>query len=509
MLLPLIIAGVYSTEVFSLDRSCGVLLPLLSLPGGFGTGDFGKPASDFIEFLALSGQSIWQVLPLTVTEGALGNSPYSAPSAFAGNPLCISPDGLLARGLLREEELSNPPPFPKGRIDYDLARSFREKILRLAFSRFEPDDRYGAFLEAHAFWLDDFALFYALKTSFGGSPWNEWPEDLKRRNGDALAAAKLELKEESDYLRFVQYMFFSQLEDMRAGCRQAGVELIGDLPIYVNYDSSDVWAHQSLFSLDEELLPSEVAGVPPDYFSETGQLWGNPLYNWDELKRTGFAWWVERLRHSLAMFDSVRIDHFRGLLAYWAVPFGSKTAEKGVWRDVPSDDFFARIGQEFPSPPFLAENLGIITDDVTKAMERMNLPGMAVALFGFSGDMKRNPHAPHNYGRRLVAYTGTHDNNTAEGWYAGDASEEERRLLEAYVPGLPGGAAASLIRLVLASVAERAVIPLQDYLGLGPEGRMNTPSTPRDNWEWKAEKEQLSGELSKKMAELASIYGRK
>lgn len=496
-------------EVFSLDRACGVLLPLLSLPGGYGTGDFGKPAADFIEFLALSGQSIWQVLPLTVTEGALGNSPYSAPSAFAGNPLCISPDDLVSRGLLMKGELSNTPPFPKGRIDYDLARSFKDKILRIAFSRFAPDAGYRDFLDAHSFWLEDFALFYALKASFGGAPWNEWPEELKRRDKDALRSAERELKEETCYLRFSQYIFFSQLEKMRAACRSSGVELIGDLPIYVNYDSADVWSRQSIFCLDDSLLPSEVAGVPPDYFSKTGQLWGNPLYNWDELKKTDFSWWIKRLRHSLGMFDAVRIDHFRGLLAYWAVPYGEKTAEKGVWKNVPSAEFFARIRKDLPDAPFLAENLGIITPDVTDAMELMKFPGMAVALFGFSGDMRNNPHIPHNYVRNLAAYTGTHDNNTAEGWYWNDASPEERRLLEKYSPGLAGGPAASLVRLVLGSAAERAIIPLQDYLGIGPEGRMNTPSTPRGNWEWRAEADRLTPGLSERMEELARVYGRK
>ena len=492
-----------------MNRSCGVLLPLLSLPGEGGTGDLGKPAREFLEFLALSGQSIWQVLPLTVTDAALGNSPYSAPSAFAGNPLCISPDDLVSRGLLPEEELQDRPVFPSGRVDYGLAREYKENILRRAFSRFDPDDGYRAFLATHGFWLDDFVLFYALKARFGGAPWNEWPGEIKARKREALAAAGKTLRDETDYLRFVQYLFFSQLEAMREACRQAQVELVGDLPIYVNYDSSDVWACQSQFLLGEDLLPTEVAGVPPDYFSKTGQLWGNPLYNWDEMKKDGFSWWMKRLRHSLAMYDAVRIDHFRGLLAYWAVPFGDRTAEGGVWREAPSDEFFTRLKEELPLAPFLAENLGVITPDVTDAMERMGFPGMAVALFGFGGEMKDNPHAPHNYGKRLVAYTGTHDNNTVEGWYARDASDRERKLLEEYCPGLAGGAAASLVRLVLASHAERVIIPLQDYLGLGAEGRMNTPGTGEGNWEWRAERGQFTPELSAKMAGLAGIYGRR
>jgi 4-alpha-glucanotransferase len=289
------------------------------------------------------------------------------------------------------------------------------------------------------------------------------------------------------------------------------VELIGDLPIYVNYDSADVWSRQSFFCLGGDLLPTEVAGVPPDYFSETGQLWGNPLYNWDTLKKNGFSWWIRRLRHSLSLFDTVRIDHFRGLLAYWAIPFGDKTAERGTWRPVPSADFFNAVRKELPSPPFLAENLGVITPDVTEAMESMGFPGMAVALFAFGGGMRDNPHIPHNYRRELAAYTGTHDNNTIEGWYSEDATGDELQAFREYTGRSAGGesAADTIIRLVLSSVAERAVVPLQDYLGLGSEGRMNTPSVPSGNWEWKARQEHLSGELSGRMANLAAIYGRK
>jgi 4-alpha-glucanotransferase len=497
--------------VFLLNRACGILLPVPSLPGGFGAGDLGKPAHDFVDFLSRSGQTIWQVLPLTVTDGALGNSPYSSPSAFAGTPLCISPDDLVTRGLLLRDELSGHPAFPEDRIDYGPARAFREEILRIAFSRFSPGEEYGAFLREQEHWLEDYVLFTALKGIYKGTPWNGWPEKIRGRDETALREAAGDLRGELDYLRFVQYIFFSQMKSLRAKCREAGVELIGDLPIYVNYDSADVWSRQSFFCLGGDLLPTEVAGVPPDYFSETGQLWGNPLYNWDTLKKNGFSWWIRRLRHSLSLFDTVRIDHFRGLLAYWAIPFGDKTAERGTWRPVPSADFFNAVRKELPSPPFLAENLGVITPDVTEAMESMGFPGMAVALFAFGGGMRDNPHIPHNYRRELTAYTGTHDNNTIEGWYSEDASEDERRTFRKYTGRSADGesAADAVIRLVLSSVAERAVVPLQDYLGLGSEGRMNTPSVPSGNWEWKARQEHLSGELSGRMANLAAIYGRK
>ncbi|TDY59492.1 4-alpha-glucanotransferase [Aminivibrio pyruvatiphilus] len=497
--------------MFLLNRACGILLPVPSLPGGFGAGDLGKPAHDFVDFLSRSGQTIWQVLPLTVTDGALGNSPYSSPSAFAGTPLCISPDDLVTRGLLLRDELSGHPAFPEDRIDYGPARAFREEILRIAFSRFSPGEEYGAFLREQEHWLEDYVLFTALKGIYKGTPWNGWPEKIRGRDETALREAAGDLRGELDYLRFVQYIFFSQMKSLRAKCREAGVELIGDLPIYVNYDSADVWSRQSFFCLGGDLLPTEVAGVPPDYFSETGQLWGNPLYNWDTLKKNGFSWWIRRLRHSLSLFDTVRIDHFRGLLAYWAIPFGDKTAERGTWRPVPSADFFNAVRKELPSPPFLAENLGVITPDVTEAMESMGFPGMAVALFAFGGGMRDNPHIPHNYRRELTAYTGTHDNNTIEGWYSEDASEDERRTFRKYTGRSADGesAADAVIRLVLSSVAERAVVPLQDYLGLGSEGRMNTPSVPSGNWEWKARQEHLSGELSGRMANLAAIYGRK
>ena len=494
-----------------MQRGCGVLLPISSLPGRWGAGDLGKDAHDFVDFLSRSGQTIWQVLPLSPTDGALGNSPYSAPSAFAGNPLYVSPEVLVDEGLLRGEELSDPPSFPEGRVDYERARKFHEKILRLAFSRFTPDEKYENFLKAQEYWLDDFALFTSLKKAQGGRPWNLWPEKLRRRDGDGLASAAEEFREEMDYLRFVQYLFFSQMERLKDKCDEGGVELIGDLPIYVNYDSADVWAHQRFFRLDDNLAPIEVAGVPPDYFSKTGQLWGNPLYHWDNLKKANFSWWMERLRHSLSIFDTVRIDHFRGLLAYWAVPYGDKTAERGTWRPVPSADFFARLKEELPAQSFLAENLGVITPDVTEAMEAMGFPGMAVLLFAFSGSMRDNPHIPHNHKRNMAVYSGTHDNNTAEGWYGNDASEDERRIFRNYMgPVAQGeGPSRAIIRAALASVADRAVIPLQDYLGLGSDARMNTPATEKGNWEWRAREEHFSQELSDEMAALAHIYGRK
>lgn len=496
--------------MFFLTRSCGILLPVSALPGGWGIGDLGPGAESFVDFLSRSGQKTWQILPLSETDGALGNSPYSSPSAFAGNHLFISPDDLLERGLLTSAEAAEPPPFPGKRVDYPAVRAVKEKLLARAFERFAPSEEYETFLQQNEHWVFDYALFSSLKQRFGGLSWNQWPDELKLRDESALRTAERELRESVNFLLFKQYLFFSAMERLRRECYGKGVELLGDLPIYVNYDSADVWAHPNLFRLDENMLPVEVAGVPPDYFSETGQLWGNPLYNWEALREDGFSWWIKRLQHSLSMFHLVRIDHFRGLLAYWAVPFGDKTAERGVWREAPSKEFFSALRTSIPAPSFLAENLGVITPDVTDAMEQMGFPGMAVVLFAFGGGMKDNPHIPHNYSAALAAYSGTHDNNTALGWFRDDASEDERRTLARYLGHTPDerDVPELLVRMVLSSVAQRAIIPLQDYLGLGSEARMNTPATTSGNWEWRAEAFSFTEEFSIRIKELSEIYGR-
>jgi len=498
------------TEVFFLARSCGILLPVSSLPGRWGIGDLGPGARSFVDFLSRSGQKTWQTLPLSETDGALGNSPYSSSSAFAGNPLFISPDDLVESGLINSAETAETPPFPRKRVEYPAVRAFKAKLLARAFTRFSPSPEYESFLKRHEYWIFDHALFSALKQRLGGLPWNEWPDELKLRDEKTMQKAALELRESVNFLLFQQYLFFTAMQRLRIVCAEKRVELLGDLPIYVNYDSADVWAHPGLFHLDENLLPVEVAGVPPDYFSKTGQLWGNPLYDWEALRKDGFSWWIERLTHSLSMFDLVRIDHFRGLLAYWAVPFGDKTAENGVWRKVPSEDFFKALRKNIPAPSFLAENLGVITPDVTEAMDRMGFPGMAVILFAFGGGMKDNPHIPHNYIANLAAYSGTHDNNTALGWFRDDATDEERRSLARYLGRTPDEKEIPdiLVRMVLSSVAQRAIIPLQDYLGLGSEARMNTPATPSGNWEWRAEAFCFTEELLHRIQRLSEIYGR-
>jgi 4-alpha-glucanotransferase len=496
-------------EVVCLKRSCGILLPLSSLPDGAGCGDLGEAALRFVDFLVQAGQSIWQVLPLSPTEESLGNSPYSSPSAFAGNTLYISLDDLVRRGLLSPEDLGTPPPTPPDRVDYGTVEAYRDSMMRRAFRRFVPCAEYTAFVERERYWLEDYTLFKALKVRFCGRPWNEWPDELRRRNPGALRDAASALEEERRYLAFGQFLFFSQLGALRRRCETGGVELVGDLPIYVHYDSADVWSHPEYFLLGEDLLPTEVAGVPPDYFSETGQLWGNPLYRWDALQGDGFSWWVKRLRHALSVYHTVRIDHFRGLVGYWAVPAGETTAQRGVWRPAPFYEFFEAVRAAFPELPFLAENLGIITPDVQEAISLSGLPGMAVLLFAFEGPMRDNPHAPHNHVQNLVVYSGTHDNDTALGWFR-KAPRETRDLLGAYTGRYIGETTVvdAMVRLTLSSVADRAVIPLQDHLGLGGEARMNTPSVAMGNWAWRAPAGCLTGDLAARLKNLAILYGR-
>ena len=486
------------------------MLPVFSLPGRWGIGDLGPEATGFVGFLSRSGQRLWQVLPLSETDGAMGNSPYSSPSAFAGNHLFIPPEALVDRGLLSTGELAGAPVFPEDRVNYDLARDYKGRLLRRAVESFSPVPDYERFLEEHGYWLFDYALYVSIKRRMEGLPWYEWPDGLKRREERALERARTELREEIDFVLFLQFLFFEGMGQLRSECDAKGIELLGDMPIYVNYDSSDVWSNPGLFQLDDDLVPKEGSGVPPDYFSSTGQLWGNPLYDWEEMEKDGFSWWINRLRHSLSMFHTVRIDHFRGLFGYWAVPWGDATAERGAWREARPEGFFRSVAENLPSSSFLAENLGVITPDVTEGMKRGGFPGMAVLLFGFGGDMRDNPHIPHNYVTDLAAYSGTHDNNTALGWYREDATDAERKALARYAGLVPKDKEVPeiVVRMVLSSVAERAVIPLQDYLGLGGEARVNRPATTSGNWEWRAREQFFTEEFSKGIKQLAEIYGR-
>jgi len=494
-------------------RESGILLHITSLPSDHGIGGLGFRARSFADFLAEAGQRIWQVLPLNPTNTALGNSPYSSTSAFACNPLMVSPERMMHDGLLDPDDLRDRPAFAPGRVDFPAVTAYKTGLLRKAHARWcrqGQEESFRRFLDEQEDWLGDYALFVALKDRFQGRPWNRWPPELRDRDPDAVRVARTELSERVGFEQFVQYLFHRQWTSLRKHCTGREVRLFGDLPIYVNLDSADVWTHPGLFHLDDAKNPVSVAGVPPDYFSRTGQLWGNPVYRWDRLRESGYAWWIRRLRRNLELFDLVRIDHFRGFAAYWEVPAEEKTAINGAWVPGPGDDFFHALEQQVPSMPIVAEDLGLITPDVRELMERFRLPGMKLLLFAFNDNPATNPYAPHNHIRNCLIYTGTHDNNTARGWYESEASPEDRLRVERYLgrPVGPDEIAREMVRLALMSVARTAILPMQDVLGLGREGRMNTPATATGNWEWQLVPEQLAGSVAQDLRSMTALYGR-
>lgn len=497
-------------------RSAGILLPVTSLPSEYGIGDFGPEAFKFADFLHDAGQKIWQVLPMTTIDPGCGNSPYSPTSAFAGNHLLVSPDNLVKDGLLTPDELKKAAAkydFTKDseRVDYESARDFKNEILAAACKRMMKGNAsdFRTFV-AGTEWLEDFALFSVIKQVQGGAAWYEWPDDLKHRDKESLRKFKAEYSDEITRQEFAQYIFFRQVRELHSYLNELGIEIVGDMPLYVTMDCADVWQNPGQFDLDEELNPVTVAGVPPDYFSATGQLWGNPCYNWKAMEADGFTWWTKRLRNLLAMFDRIRIDHFRGLVAYWAVPYGEETAKNGEWVDVPYEKFFAALKENFPGMPFWAENLGIITPDVEQVRRDYGLPGMLVLHFAF-GNPADNPYAPHNHTRDSVVYTGTHDNNTSRGWFENDAAEDEIRNFASYIGRdvMDGYIFASEVtRLAVSSVADTAVIPMQDYLRLGADARINVPSTPSGNWSWRMRADAIPDGLADRIRAACKLYGR-
>ncbi len=490
-------------------RSSGLLLHVTSLPGPFGIGDFGPEASRFVDTLAEAGQRVWQVLPLTPV--GYGHSPYASPSTFAGNPLLISPERLVDAGWLEASDLADAPHFPTGHVDFERAIPFKHALLRRAFVRARqqgfPSD-YRAFCAREAYWLEDYALFTALKAHYAGVPWTDWPAPLARRTPEALTAARAELAEAIEQHRFEQFVFARQWDDLRAYARRRGVSIFGDLPIYVAHDSADVWAAPDLFHLDPDGRPTAVAGVPPDYFSATGQRWGNPLYRWDRMRSLGYAWWTARLARTLDFVDLVRLDHFRGFEAFWAIPADEETAVNGQWVEGPGADLFEAFERALGHPlPLVAEDLGLITPGVRDLMGRFELPGMVVLQFAF-GDPE-SEYLPHHYRRALVAYTGTHDNDTVAAWWSG-LGDVERRFTRRYL-GLAGRGEPvhwAAVRAVMASVADRAVFPLQDVLGIGGEGRMNVPGKEVGNWAWRFSWDQVSACTVSHLRDLTETYGR-
>jgi 4-alpha-glucanotransferase len=496
------------------NRASGILLHITSLPSPFGIGDLGPQAYRFADFLNKSKQSYWQVLPVNPTDQVCGNSPYSSPSAFAGNPLFISPELLAQSGLLRKGEIEESPPFPSGRCDYASVIPYKSGMLRRAYDAFKSDkkekDAFETFCIENKGWLEDVALFFVIKKHLQGKAWREWEKDLRDRNPGPLEGVKKNLRDEIEQEKFFQYLFFKQWFSLKNYCYQKGIELIGDVPIYVNHDSADVWAHPEIFNLDKEGEPVGVAGVPPDYFSKTGQLWGNPTFRWDYLQKTGYQWWFDRISHNLRLFDILRLDHFRGFVAFWEVPAMETTAIHGKWVEAPATDFFTALLKKFPAHAFIAEDLGIITPDVKEVMERFGFPGMRVLQFAFGEDQPNHPYLPHNFIPNTMVYTGTHDNNTVRGWFENETTSQDQKRIFRYlgkkIPSkqLP----AELIRLAMMSVAKTVVIPAQDILGLDEEARMNRPSTLSGNWEWRLLPDQLTSLHAERLLELTTIYRR-
>lgn len=492
------------------SRLGGILLHPTSLPGPYGIGDLGRSAEAWLEWLAAADCTLWQVLPLGPT--GYGDSPYQSFSAFAGNPLLISLDRLVEQGLLEPGDLEPMPPFPTGRVDYGAVIGHRQRVLRRASVRFRSEaatplrDAFEQFRLENRDWLEDFALFMALKEAHGGAPWTEWDRPLVARQEEALAEARSRLGEAVEDHCLRQFLFFQQWRRVRELARQHGVVIVGDVPIFVAHDSADVWSHPELFHLDDHGQPTVVAGVPPDYFSPTGQLWGNPLYRWDQMKDDGYAWWVRRFRMALETADLVRLDHFRGFAAYWEVPADQLTAEHGKWVAGPGADFFEAMSRALGGLPIIAEDLGEITPDVIALRDRFDLPGMKILQFGFEADPLHD-FLPHNYPRRCVAYTGTHDNDTAVGWYQ-SASDARRDFCRRYLASGGENIAWDMIRAVWSSVAEIAVVPMQDVLALGTETRMNFPSRAEGNWCWRLRPDQLALDLAARLREINYLYAR-
>jgi len=492
------------------ERSSGVILHPTSLPGPYGIGDLGTQAHSWLDFLADCRCGLWQILPLGPT--GYGDSPYQCFSAFAGNPYLISPEALYEDGLLLAEDLEDRPEFPQNHIDYGQVIPWKLNLLDKAFANFgkkvspELSSSYTHFIQEQASWLDDFALFMALKETYQGAPWTSWQPEQRDRDQQALSKAGKELAISISRHVFRQYIFFRQWNSLRKKAIQLGIRIIGDIPLYIAHDSADVWANPELFYLNRTGMPTVVAGVPPDYFSPTGQLWGNPLYRWQEHKRTGYSWWIRRIRSALNQVDILRLDHFRGFAGYWKVSGKAKTAEVGRWVRGPGKEFLREIRQSLGDLPIIAEDLGVITKDVEAMRDDLGLPGMKIVQFSF-GSGPKDPFLPHNYIRNCVVYTGTHDNDTARGWYE-RVSEEERDFCRRYLNGDGSQVAWDMIRAAWSSVAMMALAPVQDFLNLGNEARMNYPGNPSGNWTWRMPPETMETELQGRIRELNYLYAR-
>ncbi len=495
-----------------LKRSSGILLHISSLPSDFGIGDIGPAAYGFIDFLKASGHHYWQILPLNPTHSNYSHSPYSSSSAFAGNPLFISPSLLEEDGFLKLREFPVSKESTPEKVNFKEVEKYKTDMLEMAFQNFKKkklsSEAFISFCKNQASWLEDFSLFMALRSKFGNN-WTCWPKELKNRRAKALKDAREEFAEIIEKEKFIQFLFFFQWKKLVDYAHKNQVNFIGDIPFYINHDSVDCWVNSGYFKLDEDKQPEKISGVPPDFFSETGQLWGTPVFDWKALKKNNFDWWVDRIRQNLLLFDLVRLDHFRAFSAYWEVPAGDNTAINGKWITTPGAAFFRILKKEFPKMPLIAEDLGSLDEEVYKLMDRFNFPGMKVLHFAFGEDRTKNPYLPFNHSPHNFVYTGTHDNNTSRGWY-----ERLSKTGKVHLKDYSGVRITSknvhriLHRMLLNSVARVAVIPMQDIIGLGEEAMMNTPGTTKGNWTWRITYEQIPLEKSVGLKALNVLYGR-
>lgn len=489
-------------------RKSGILMPIFSLPSRYGIGCFSKESYQFVDFLEKAGQKLWQILPLGPT--SYGDSPYQSFSTFAGNPYFVDLTELTARGWITAKELEKTSFGDTDRyIDYEKLYHNRMAVLKKAFdnSHIEKEAAFQQFRAENTEWLPDYALFMAVKDTFGGASWDKWDEDIRLRKPEAVESYRRKYGEEIQFYEFLQYLFYSQWKKLKGYANSKGIEIIGDIPIYVAFDSADTWANPELFQLNEKLLPTAVAGCPPDAFSATGQLWGNPLYCWPHHKETGYDWWIRRFAQSFQLYDVVRIDHFRGFDEYYAIPYGDKTAEYGQWEEGPGLELFRVMEKRLGKKQVIAEDLGYLTPSVLRMVKDSGFPGMKVLHFAFGGD-STNEYLPHRYEKNCVVYTGTHDNDTTLGWYR-SLKKGEREFVKKYF-ALRRGQDMNwvLIRAALSSVADTAIIPMQDYLGIGTQARINIPSTLGENWKWRMYEEEACEELAEKIREMTRLYDR-
>jgi 4-alpha-glucanotransferase len=496
-------------------RTSGIILHITSLPSSYGIGDFGPSAYHFADFLEEAGQRIWQILPLNPINEGNCFSPYSSLSAFAGNTLLISPDILVWEKLLSREDLQNTYYFRDTSVDYVLASSFKDFLFDQAFKNFKKNrtdlsGEFQNFCQQNAHWLDDYALFIALKVHYKEQSWSQWPVEFRDRHHNSLESARHELNDFIERERFLQFLFFRQWYQLKNYCNQKKINILGDLPFYIGYDSSDVWANPHFFKLTEDKQMIAGSGVPPDYFSATGQLWNTPVFNWEVLRQHNFEWWIERMGHNFRMFDKIRLDHFRAFSAYWEVPAGHDTAINGRWVKSPGYDILRAVNDKYNGLPILAEDLGLIDDEVRELMSTFNLPGMKVLLFSVGPGMAQNPYVPHNHVQDCVVYTGTHDNNTVRGWYDQDSTEDDKKLLMEYLNCTFNAENVhdTFIRMALSSVADTAIFPLQDALGLGASAIMNKPSVAQGNWTWRFIPDDINCELAAKLYNILKLYDR-